>query len=193
MGEKRKMSFEAGLLTILIKMHVIAGADALAIEQSFHDSDVDQFDEYLLSEGIVDEENLLQALSEYYQVPAFDVVGYFFERHYVCMFPKDMLLRNEIIPLEVDENIMVMVAARPDNPELLSEIGEFVSYDIQFYVGIGRDICDAVKEFYDKADTEDDTDEDRNEENILMGEFHLLEESGEENIVFTVEDEDKFE
>jgi hypothetical protein len=187
------MSFEAGLLEILIRMRVVTGEDALAIQQSFHDSDVDQFDDFLLSEGIVDEENLLQALSEYYQVPAFDVVGYFFERHYVRMFPKDMLLRNEIIPLEVDENMMVIVASKPDNPELLPEIGTHVSYDIQFYTGIGRDICDAVKEFYDKADTEDDVDEDRNEENILMGEFHFLEEADEEKIIFTVEDEDKFE
>lgn len=185
------MTFEAGLLTILIRLHMIAGEDALAIEQSFHDSDVDQFDDFLLSEDIVDEENLLLALSEYYQVPAFDVVGYFFERHYVRMFPKDMLLRNGIIPLEVDENMMVVVASRPDNPELLSEIGQYVSYDIQFYVGIGRDICDAVKEFYDKADTEDTMDEDRNEEDLLVGEFHMLEQGdGEEEIVFTLEDED---
>src|SRR5436190_24344524 len=113
------MSFEAGLLTILVKMRVIAAEDALSIEQSFHDSDVDQLDDFLLSEGIVDEENLLQALSEYYQVPAFDVVGYFFERQYVRMFPKDMLLQNVIIPLEVDENIMVVVTSRPDNPDLL--------------------------------------------------------------------------
>ena len=186
------MSFEAGLLTILVKMRVIAAEDALSIEQSFHDSDVDQFDDFLLSEGIVDEENLLEALSEYFQVPAFDVVGYFFERHYLRMFPKDTLLRNVMIPLEVEENIMIVVTSRPNNPELLVEIGENVSYDIQFYVGIGRNICDAIKEYYDKSETEVDMDEDRNEENILMGEFHFLE-VGEEDLVLTVDDEDKFE
>ncbi len=187
------MSFEAGLLTILIRMHVVDSEDALAIQQSFHDADVDQFDDYLLSEGIVDEENLLEALSLYYQVPSFDVVGYFFERHYVRMFPKDMLLRYEIIPLEVDENSMVIVACKPDNPELLPEIGKHVSYDIQFYVGIGRDIGDAVKEFYDKADTEDEQDEDIREEEHLYEEFQLLGEGGEEIIQFTLEDEENFE
>src|SRR5579872_3654486 len=163
------MSFEAGLLEILIRLHIIAAEDALAIQQSYHESDVDQFDDFLLSEDIVDEENLLQALSEYYQVHAFDVVGYFFERHYVSMFPKEMLLRNVIVPLEVDGNIMVIVASRPDNPDLLSEIGEYVSYDIQFFVGIGRDICDAVREFSDKSDTEDIVDEDLREEHMLVG------------------------
>ena len=37
----------------------------------------------------LDQENLLEALSEYYQVPSFDVVGYFFERHLFHMFPKE--------------------------------------------------------------------------------------------------------
>jgi len=184
------MAFEVDFLMILVRMHIISSEDALAIEQSFHDSDVDQLDEFLLSEDIVEEEDLLRALSEYYQVPAFDAIGYFFENHYVRMFPKEMLLRNAIIPLEVDENIMVVVASNPDNPELLAEIGQYVSYDIQLYVGIRRDICDAVSEFYDRADTQDAVDEDSDEENLLLGEFRVLEEEGDTNIVFTLDDED---
>src|SRR5205807_1369838 len=115
-------AFEIGLLTILVRLQVISAEDAIAIEKAYHDSDVDQFDDFLLEEDIVDEEHLLLALSEYYQVPSFDVVGYFFERHYVRMFPKDMLLRHEIIPLEVDENMMIVVASKPDDPELLFDI-----------------------------------------------------------------------
>lgn len=190
----RNEAFEIGLLTILVRLQVITAEDAIAIEKSFHDSDVDQFDDFLLSEDIVDEEHLLVALSEYFQVPSFDAVGYFFERHYVRMFPKEMLIKNSIIPLEVDENIMIVVASRPNDPELLFEIGQYVSYDIQFYVGIGRDIVDSVREFYDKAETEvfDDGAEDI-EEDLLVGEFHMLDEDGEEGIVFMLEDEDRFE
>src|SRR5207244_235001 len=87
-----------------------------------------------LAEGIIEQEELLEALSEYYQVPSFDVIGYFFETHLLRMFPKDMLLRNEIIPMQVDENMLIVVAANPNNPDLLFEIGENVSYDILFHV-----------------------------------------------------------
>ena len=108
-----------------------------------------------------------------------------------------MLLQNVIIPLEVDENIMVVVTSRPDNPDLLPEIGKYVSYDIQFYVGIGHDICDAVKEFYDMSETEVDDDEDIHEEHLIMGEFHLLEDEKDvyedEIIGLSLENEDKFE
>jgi hypothetical protein len=171
--------FEAQFLEILVQLKFITAEDAIKLLVAYNESDVDQLDEFLLSEGIVEQDDLLEALSEYYQVPSFDVVGYFFERHLLRMFPKDMLLRSEIIPLQVDENMMIMIAARPDDADLLFEIGENVSYDIRFYVGVGNDICDAVEEFYDKADTEDDYNEDVREEHLLVGEFQMIEEEGD--------------
>ena len=174
-----KKGFEAGFLDVLVTLKFITPEDAIQLLLKYDESDVDQFDEFLLGEGIIEQEELLEALSEYYQVPSFDVMGYFFETHLLRMFPKDMLLRNEIIPMEVDENIMIMVAANPNNPDLLFEIGENVSYDIRFYVGIARDICDAVKEYYDKADTEDTEDEDIREEHLLVSEFHKIEDESE--------------
>jgi len=187
--------FEVDLLAILVRLNAITVDDAESIALSFKDSDIDQFDDFLLEEGVVEEEYLLQALSDYYQVPSFDVVGYFFERHYVRMFPKEILLRHRLIPLEVDENIMIMVTSNPNDATLLQEIGQHVSYDIRFYVGIGRDICDAVKEFYDKSDTEDETDQDIHEDTMLAGRFNFLSENGEdvegEELIFELEpDED---
>jgi Type II secretion system (T2SS), protein E, N-terminal domain len=173
-------SFEVSFLRTLVELKLITAEDAVKLLAAYHESDVDQFDEFLLSEGILDTENLLQALSEYYQVPSFDVQGYFFERHLLHMFPQDMMVRNEIIPLQVDESMMVVVAAKPDNPDLLFEIGEYVSYDIRFYVGIAQDIIDAVREYWDKADTEVKEDDDIREEQLLRSEFmHIEDEDGE--------------
>lgn len=157
---ERKQQFEAGLTKILVSNKVLTEEEAKAMHVAFVDSEKEQLDEFLLDEGLVEEEDLLSALAQYYEVPAFDVVGYFFDTFQLRKFPKDFLLRNAIIPLEVDENIMIMIASEPNNPELLDKIGEHVSYDIRFRVGLRRDICDAVKEFYDKADTEESQDQD---------------------------------
>jgi hypothetical protein len=188
-------NFEVGFLKTLAELKLITAEDAVKLLAAYHESDVDQFDEFLLSEGILDTENLLQALSHYYQVPSFDASGYFFERHLLLMFPKDMLMRHEIIPMQIDENMMIMVAAQPDNPDLLFEIGEYVSYDIRFYVGIARDVCDAIEEYYDKADTEIDEDEDIGQEQLLRSEFIHIAESDEEivyptNTEYMVKDEE---
>jgi len=188
-------NFEVGFLKILTDLKMITAEDAVKLLAAYNESDVDQFDEFLLSEGILDQESLLEALSQYYQVPSFDAEGYFFERHLLHMFPKSMLLRNEMIPLQVDENMMIMIAAAPDNPDLLAEIGEYVSYDIRFYVGVARNICDAVEEYYDKADTEIEEDEDIRKEHLLQEEFMQIEDEEDIEIysVRDVDEEDSFE
>lgn len=186
-------NFEVGFLRVLVDLKLITAEDAVKLLASYHESDVDQFESFMLSEGVLDQESLLQALSEYYKVPSFDVVGYFFENHLLRMFPKSMLLRNEIIPLQVDVNMMIVIAANPNNPDLLFEIGENVSYDIRFHVGIARDICDAVKEYYDTADTEDDTDEDIRKEHLLVGEFSHIEDEGDDILYHTGAEEDSFD
>ena len=185
-------NFEVSFLATLVKLKFITAEDAVKLLAAYHESDVDQFDEFLLSEGILDQENLLEALSEYYQVPSFDATGYFFERHLLHMFPKEMLLRNEIIPMQVDENMMIMVAAKPDNPDLLFEIGETVSYDIRFYVGVAQNIRDAVEEYYDKADTEVEEDEDIRKDELLRSEFVHLEKE-DEDVVYPTDTEDEVE
>jgi hypothetical protein len=155
--EKRE-SFAQALCDLFVKYKTITPAQARAMQRAFKTSTKETFDNFLLEEGLIEESVLLRALSDYYEVPCIDVVGYFFETFLLHKFPKDFLLRNEIIPLEVvDEEILMMVANDPSDQELLPQIGEFVSYDIQFNVGLARDICDSVKEFYDKSLTQVDS------------------------------------
>jgi hypothetical protein len=142
------------LTATLVKLGFFPKNEGEAIKENFRDSDQAVFDSFLLEEGLIERDELLRALSIHYQVQSFDVVGYFFESFLLHKFPKDFLLRNAIIPLEVDENMLIMVASEPELPGLTVEINEFVSYDIQFYVGIEEDITDAIKEFYDQAPTQ---------------------------------------
>jgi hypothetical protein len=144
-------TFIDAISAILASKGYISSSERTAIADNFSQSDHDSFINFLKEEGIVDSENLLDTLSTYYQVPSFDVVGQFFDHEYLHKFPKGFLLRNGIIPLERDENILIMIAHEPDDPELLPKIGSYVSYDIQFYVGLEVEICDAIKEFYDRA------------------------------------------
>ncbi|MDP3889141.1 MAG: hypothetical protein Q8Q25_01200 [bacterium] len=189
---KKRETFVQAITDILVKHKVITLQEGNSLQKGFKESSQEIFDDFLLEEGLVDDINILRALAEHYQVPAFDVVGYFFDYNQLHKFPKDFLLRNAIIPLEVDENIMIIVASEPDNPELLARIGEYVSYDIQFRVGLKRDICDAVKEFYDKAPTEVEHDEDIKEELRERSQVKL-EESGKQTVSYENEVYDREE
>ena len=147
-------------------------------EYQLCESDHDLFDDFLIEEGIVQECDLLKALCQYYNVEPFDVAGYFFDHELITKFPKGFLLREGIIPVEVDNDIMSVVASDPDKDGLESMIKEYVSYDVVFMAGIRRDICDAVKEFFDKSVSEIDDDEDLREERNLESEAEYIEDGG---------------
>lgn len=160
---KKEGVFVEALCAILVKHQVIAKKEEASILKAFKGSSVDYFEEFLIDEGLVDDINVIRALGEYYQLPTSDVVGYFFDHALLRMFPKDILLRHGIIPLEVDEETMIVVAADPADSSLLPIIGNYVSYDIRFTVGLRRYICDAVKEFYDESLTQEVRDQDMEE------------------------------
>lgn len=189
--EKRE-TFAQALCDVLVKQRAFSESEARALARAFKNSEKENFDDFLLEEGLIDESVLLRALSQYYQVPSVDVTGYFFDTQLLRNFPKDFLLRNRIVPLEVEDDFMTIVASDPDNPDLLSAIGAYTSEDIQFRVGLGRDITDAVKEFYDKSDTDliDDSDTDLIDEQL--GEevrYHDLLHDADEDIGATVKEE----
>lgn len=188
---EKRHTFAQELCIILVKQKAIKEEESKAMQKAFKDADHDNFTEFLLDRGLVDEEALFKALAIYYKVPAFDVVGYFFDHALLQQFSKDFLLRNGVIPLEVeDDSIMIMVSHEPDNPDLLPGIGNFVSYDIQFRVGFMRDIADAVKEFYDRSPTDMNTDEDLRQEREEARE-ERSQELEEEELVWEEEEEEE--
>jgi type IV pilus assembly protein PilB len=154
MAMDKQASFAKELTHILLKNRVFSDKEAFSLQKLFKESSKEHFDDFLLEEGFVSKENLLQALSQLYRVPAVDVKGYFFQTFLLHKFPNDVLHRYAFIPMDVDEDIMTVVASEPDDPGLLPLIGDYVSYDIVFRVGLRLDITDAITEYYDNALTE---------------------------------------
>lgn len=174
----KNKEFIDGLVKILQDRKILKPEESASVKESFEKSEGDQFDEFLIQEGIVQESDLLMALGQYYKVQPFDVVGYFFNHALITKFPKDFLLREGIIPVEVDNDILSVIASDPESEGLESRIKEFVSYDVVFMVGLRRDICDAVKEFFDTSISDVEYDEDLRQERLLESEAEDIEDSG---------------
>lgn len=172
-------TFVEGLTKVLVKRKVIPAQEAEALKKAFHDSPKPNFDEFLLDEGLVDKDDLLPALADLYEVPYFDAQGYFFDHQMVRMFPKEFLRSNAIIPIERDENMLIVLASDPTMENLVPRISEWVSDDIQFRVGLRQDILDAIQEFYDQSlasvDYDQDIDEDTDEREKDIEEHQELE------------------
>jgi len=152
---KRSETFVQAFLDILVDQKIISPEQITDIRNKFASSSIAQFDEFLVDEGLAEPEQILIALGLYFHVPHFDVVGHFFESFLLHKYPKGFLLRNGVIPLVVEGDILTVVAAEPEYPGLASAMEQYASYDINYLVGIRRDIEDAVKEFYDESVTQD--------------------------------------
>ncbi|MCL4360937.1 hypothetical protein M1446_01105 [Candidatus Dependentiae bacterium] len=150
---EKRISFIKQLTDILVSQNSIDQKKAEDIKKALKDMENVPLEEYLLQNAFVTKSDLLKALSVYYKVPAFDVSGYLFEHELLREFPKDVLLRNRIIPIIIDQDILVVATPDPSDESLLVTIGRFVNNDVRFNVGISSDIKDAIEEFYDKSIT----------------------------------------
>ncbi|MDR3647061.1 MAG: hypothetical protein P4L22_05980 [Candidatus Babeliales bacterium] len=166
---KEKISFVDKLSDILVKMKIVSSAEAKAMKKDFENRSKESFDNFLLSEDLVSKEDLLLALSECYQLPGFDVIGYFFDHDLLLNFPKEFLLENGIIPVELDGEMLLLVASDPTLPGLREKIAEYSSYEAEFNIGLKQDILDSIQEYYDESDTyiRDLTDEDETDDAAL--------------------------
>jgi len=142
---------------ILCHHGVLSKNDVQSLKRDFKDSDPAQLNYFLLDEGLANKEELLLALSEYYEIPFFDVRGYQFTHELLELFPQNFLVSNAIIPIEFDGGLLTVVAGNPDAPDLMEKIQNFTQHHIEFRVGITRDIVDEARAYYEDPPKEFDT------------------------------------
>jgi len=163
------------ILNLLCEREVLNREDTVELEREYKKSNLAYFEDYLIDEDIVDKEDLLKVLQEYYNVQAMDVMGEMFDHDLLKKFPKDVLLRNCCIPYRQDGSLLIMVTSNPLNEDLDEILGEFVSYDFHYFVGIPRHIDMMIKDFYQgelyTEDFEDIIDEEaREREDLILDE-----------------------
>ncbi len=136
-----------------LRLHgAITAEQHKSMVEEFSDQARLDFENFLVTEGLVSRAKLLESLSYVYKVPSFDTVGYFFDHYLVTRFDKEFLGRKNIIPLSVDDDaVLIMIAAVPDDPTLAEEIMTYVSWEPTFMVGMYQDIQDAIDEYYDES------------------------------------------
>lgn len=174
----KKHQFVTRLADAFVKLQVFSEQEADSLVKEFQGRTKGRIDDFLLDEGIVDRETLLKALQSIYNISPFDVRGHFFNHQLLLFVPKDFLLSKGIIPLDVDDEIMTIVMSNPEDEETLDTLGRYVSYNVNVFVGIRRDIIDAIEEYYDEdvvsadiAEQETDVNENGQEDSDILDLF----------------------
>lgn len=148
----RHENFVQDFIEILAQQKSLKHSDSKSLAKNYKDRDDVTFEEYLLDEGI-DKMEILRAMATYFQVPAVDVIGEFFDHYLLRLFEKDVMLRVGFIPHSRDNDTLYVIAANPLYPDLRHIISKFVSHDVSFMVGFISDIRKSVEEYYDESIT----------------------------------------
>lgn len=146
----KKEMFVSRLADAFVKQQVFSPDQAESLVKEFKGRAKGRIDDFLLDEGLIDREVLLKALQAVYGIAPFDVRGHFFNHQLLLFFPKDFLLNQGFIPLDVDDEIMTIVMSNPEDEETLDTLSRYVSYNVNVFVGIRHDIVDAIEEYYDE-------------------------------------------
>lgn len=152
MADNRSQGLVKGLSELLAQNGLIEPSDIPILEKDFNAQNL-SFEEFLIDTEIITKSDLLEALSQYYQLPALDVVGEFFDHQFINLLPKKLLLRLAALPYRREGDIVSVVVANPDDPELLPALAQHISNDISLMVGYIQDIRDTINEFYDESIT----------------------------------------
>ena len=152
---------------ILEKQGSISAREVEDMAKDFKGKEIANFEYFLINEGLVEKPDLLRALSAYYEMPSFDVRGYFFNHDLVVLFPKELLLKHVFLPIEMDEELIAIVAGNPHDPEIYDIVREIMPYAIELRVGIYRDIIDEVRAFYKEAPDDVTLTPEQDEEDLL--------------------------
>lgn len=156
--------YAPALADILYRQKVLSQKDAQALAKDFVQGDPAQLNYFLLDEGLVTKHDLLKALAQYYQVPFFDVRGYQFNHDLLAFFPQELLVRNAMAPIEFDGAILTVVAGQPDVAELREMLRAYVTYHIEFRVGITRDIVDEIRAYYETPPNAEEIEQEEDED-----------------------------
>ncbi len=113
-----------------------------------------RFGEILLKNGWISEKELVQGLSEQFNIPLFELSGYEPHEDALLAVPQSMAEKLQILPLELTPDRLLKVAtAEPIDVLTKDELHLYTGLDIDMVFATGSDIRFYTSSFYDSLKT----------------------------------------
>ena len=103
---------------------------------------------YLVDEGLVAAEDIARTLSLQLNVPLIDLKSHSIQRKALDLVSEEYARQNDLIPIEIDGDTLVVVMADPGSVTLLEDLKAGAKMAIRPAVGITADIREAINRNY---------------------------------------------
>ncbi len=121
----------------------------------------DLFGQVVVKLGLVSEQDVAQALSEQLHVPQVSAADYPQEPIRLDNLAQDFLVNNNVVPLAVEDDLVVFAATVPQDPYLSKALSLALQKDIAISLGLESDINKAIERLLENSAVEDDSIDDQ--------------------------------
>jgi type IV pilus assembly protein PilB len=146
-------SFDKRLKSILVKTGTLDedSADTALMESNEAKTDLG---DYLLDNGIVDERDMLCAISKEMRIPPIDLARVEVPEDAREALPQDLATYYGVVPLSKIENILTLAVANPFDVLKLDDVRIVTGCEIRPVVASGRSITEAIDRLYNQRQKE---------------------------------------
>ena len=128
----------------------------------------------LVKLGIIEEANLVEALSQQYGLPIIELGSYEFDLDALKLIPHQVASKHVLIPLALKGSTLSVAMADPSNILALNDIKFITGYDVQVHITAETELRSQIEKLYEDAVSydsiiEDLGDEDQDVEVVNVG------------------------
>jgi len=136
---------------LLAKGVLTSGQIQLAIEEQERRNHRQLLGEILVELGMVNEDQVLEALAEAYNVPYAKLTPRLADPKVVQILPRDFLEKHAVLPLLKVHNVLTVAMSEPSNVFLIEEIGRLTGAVVQVVASSSADITAILGQFVNSA------------------------------------------
>lgn len=136
----------------------------------------------LVELGYTTEEDIAKAIAKSTNLPYLKLSEYKINPAAVALIPEDMARRYELIPIDIEDNKLVVAMADPANVFAVDDLRIITGYEIKLVVSTESDVLNAISQNFQL---------DREVEEMMESALGEAEDSGAQVLVEEVEEEDE--
>ncbi len=142
---------ERKLAGMLVKKGVISLPELRNLESSLTAGE--KLKDLLMREGKISEDDLLDIVSEQYNVPKIKLSELDIDPEIIKILPKRIVLRHNVVPVSRIGNTLTVAMTDPSDMNAQDDIKFLTDYNIEVVVASESDIKEAIHKYYEESDS----------------------------------------
>ncbi len=111
--------------------------------------------EILIKLGYANEGEIVEAILTQYNIPYLSPDNYNINQSVIKLIPRDLVIEHCFIPVDINENFLLVIMANPFDKEIIGRIEEISKHKTKSFIATSSQIRKAIEKYYPKKNKDD--------------------------------------